>query len=114
MKHARTVFRKVFVVLLFAAQAPAFVQSHPAGEILTGRAAMGDWTSEAPGVRRKITVEDLPPPGSNAFAINPPRVVDRPQGAQLHVPPGFKIDMFTSGFRDPRFLLTAERRHFRE
>jgi hypothetical protein len=87
--------------------APA--QSSPAEEareILAGKAAMGDWTSDAPGVRRKITVNDLPPPGSNALAMNPPRVVRRPEGAQLQVPPGFKIEMFASGFRD-------QRRHFR-
>jgi glucose/arabinose dehydrogenase len=74
---------------------------------LTGKAAMGDWTTDAPGVRRKITVEDLPPPGSNVLAINPPRVVKRPSDAQLKAPPGFKIDVFASGFRNPRFLLTA-------
>jgi len=44
---------------------------------------MGDWTSDAPGVRRKITVDDLPPPSSNILAINPPRVVPRPGGAEL-------------------------------
>ena len=48
------------------------------GAVLTGKAAMGDWTSDAPGVMRKITVEDLPPPSSNALAINRARVVDRP------------------------------------
>src|SRR6266699_3882605 len=74
---------------------------------LTGKAAMGDWTSDAPGVRRKITVADLPAPSSNILAINPPRVVGRPADAQLQVPPGFEIDLYASGFRDPRFLLTA-------
>lgn len=77
------------------------------GKLLTGKAAMGDWTSDAPGVRRKITVEDLPAPGSNLLAINPPHVVERPADAQLRAPPGFKIDMYASEFRDPRFLLTA-------
>src|SRR5439155_9506498 len=66
-----------------------------------------DWTSDAPGVRRKITIEDLPAPGSNLLAINPPHVVGRPASAQLQVPPGFKIDLYARGFRDPRFLLTA-------
>ena len=75
--------------------------------LITGKAAMGDWTSDAPGVRRKIKVEDLPRPSSNLLAINPPRVVRRPADAQLRVPPGFKIDMYASGFRDPRFLLAA-------
>jgi len=31
-------------------------------KVLTGRAAMGDWTTDAPGVRRKIMVDDLPAP----------------------------------------------------
>jgi glucose/arabinose dehydrogenase len=77
------------------------------GKLLTGKTAMGDWTSDAPGVRRRITVDDLPPPSSNVLAINPPRVVPRPGGAELHVPSGFKIDTYASGFREPRFLLTA-------
>ena len=76
-------------------------------KLLTGKAAMGDSTSDAPGVRRKITVEDLPAPSSNVLAINPPRVAGRPVGAQLNVPSGFKIDMYASGFRNPRFLLAA-------
>jgi glucose/arabinose dehydrogenase len=76
-------------------------------KLLTGKAAMGDWTSDAPGLRRKITVDDLPPPSSNVLAINPPHVISRPAGAQLQVSPGFKIDIYASGFRDPRFLLTA-------
>jgi len=74
---------------------------------LTGKAAMGDWTTDAPGVRRKITVADLPAPSSNILAINLPRVIGRPANAQLQVPPGFKIDLYAGGFRDPRFLLTA-------
>src|SRR5437763_7062671 len=75
--------------------------------LLTGKAAMGDWTADAPGVRRKITVQDLPAPSSNILSINSPRVVGRPENAQLRVPSGFKIDLYASGFRDPRFLLTA-------
>ncbi len=75
--------------------------------LITGKAAMNDWTSDAPGVQRKITAGDLPAAGSNLLAINPPHVVGRPASAQLQVPPGFKIDLSASGFRDPRFLLTA-------
>src|SRR5947208_16090664 len=67
------------------------------GTLLTGKAAMGDWTSDAPGVRRKITVTDLPAPSSNILAINPPRVAQRPAGAQPQVPPRFKIELYASG-----------------
>ncbi len=78
-----------------------------AGKLRTGSAAMQDWTGDAPGVRRKITVADLPPPNATRSASNGPSVVARPNGAQLHVPPGFKIEEYASGFRDPRVLLTA-------
>jgi glucose/arabinose dehydrogenase len=79
----------------------------PAAKFLTGKAAMGDWTTDAPGVRRKITVADLPAPDAAHSAYKIAREVKRPQNAQLRVPPGFKIEEYASGFRDPRFLLAA-------
>ncbi|MGI8438378.1 MAG: PQQ-dependent sugar dehydrogenase [Chthoniobacterales bacterium] len=95
-----------FLVLLLA-----FVWVAPAGaaeaKLRTGQEAMGDWTSDAPGVRRKITVADLPPPNDTRSADNGPTVVAPPSGAQLHVPPGFKIEEYAKGFRDPRFLRVA-------
>src|SRR6266404_6552156 len=100
----------IFSVIFFAALFLIAVITGAAAEnraLLTGKAAMGDWTSDAPGVTRKITVQDLPPPSSNILAINRARVVDRPTGAQPRVPAGFKIELYASSFRDPRFLLTA-------
>jgi glucose/arabinose dehydrogenase len=94
----------VAAALSIAIQLEAAAES---GTLLSGKAAMGDWKSDAPGVRRKITVTDLPPPGSNALAINFPRVTRRPADTQPQVPPGFKIELYASGFRNPRFLLTA-------
>jgi hypothetical protein len=88
----------------FAAHVCAAAES---GTLLTGKAAMGDWTSDAPGVRRHITVSDLPSPSSNVFDINRARVIDRPANTQPQVASGFKIGLYASGFRDPRFLLTA-------
>src|SRR5436309_8919283 len=88
----------------FEADADAAAES---GTVLTGKAAMGDWTKDVPGVRRKITIQDLPSPSSNILAINLPRVARRPADARLRVPPGFKIDLYADGFRDPRFLLAA-------
>jgi glucose/arabinose dehydrogenase len=76
-------------------------------KLLTGKAAMGDWTTDAPGVRRKITVSDLPPPNETKSVNNGPTVVRPPPGAQLQVPPGFSIEEYARGFRNPRFLLTA-------
>src|SRR5262245_19411823 len=77
------------------------------GAVLTGKAAMGGWTSDAPSVTRKIRVQELPPPRSNALTINRAQVINRPAGAQPNVPPGFKIELYATGFRDPRFLLSA-------
>src|SRR6266511_2025069 len=96
----------IFIAATFSLAVPIGTAAE-SGTLLTGKAAMGDWKSDAPGVRRKITVEDLPPPSSNVLAINPPRVAQRPANAQPQVPPGFQVALYASGFRDPRFLLTA-------
>ena len=98
-------------LLLLGALASASLSSLAAQDankkILTGAAAMGDWTGDAPGVRRKITVADLPPPNDTRSANNGPDIVARPPDAQLHVPAGFKIEEFATGFRNPRVLLAA-------
>src|SRR5262249_55406470 len=47
-------------VLLFAPPIVAQPTSNALGELLVGKAALGDWRTDAPLVRRKIT--ELPPP----------------------------------------------------
>src|SRR5207237_7708900 len=96
----------IFIAASFSVATQIAVAAE-SGRLLTGKAAMGDWAADAPGVHRKIAVNDLPMPSSNVFAINRARVVDRPANAQLRVPPGFKIELYAEGFRDPRFLLSA-------
>jgi glucose/arabinose dehydrogenase len=96
----------VLIAITFSVAAPAGAATESGG-LFTGKAALGDWKSDAPGVRRKITVEDLPPPSSNILSINRARVVNRPAGVPLRVSPGFKIELYAEEFRDPRFLLTA-------
>jgi glucose/arabinose dehydrogenase len=49
-------------------------------------------------------VVKLPPPYATRSAVNPPEVVPRPAGAGLHLPPGFKIDIFAEGFKQPRYM----------
>jgi glucose/arabinose dehydrogenase len=75
--------------------------------LFTGKDALGDWATDAPGVQRRIAPGDLPAPDRNESTYNPPRVVARPSGAELRAPPGFKIEQIASDLRDPRFLLTA-------
>jgi glucose/arabinose dehydrogenase len=77
------------------------------GRLLSGAAAFTDWRADAPTVRRKITVEDLPAPFDTRSASNDPRIVARPAGASPQVPPGFQVEPFASGLRDPRALATA-------
>ncbi len=68
---------------------------------------MGDWSSDAPGVRRKITVADLPPPYATESARASARLVNRPAGALPVAPAGFKVSLFADGFSTPRVIVTA-------
>jgi glucose/arabinose dehydrogenase len=86
---------------------PAATEKPRPGDLLTGEAAKGDWTTDAPGVKRKLTPADLPAAGATDSVDNGPRVVDRPEGASPRVPPGFKIEVFASGLTNPRNLRVA-------
>jgi glucose/arabinose dehydrogenase len=96
------------------------VKNRSAPFILTALAATGslfaetpiappdaDWKADAPGVRHKYTVAELPAPFASEAASNSPREVRPPAGAQPKVPPGFKIEQYASGFSYPRYLVTA-------
>ena len=52
-----------------------------------------------------IRFEQLPPPFATPSAGNPPFVVAQPKGAQLHLPPGFRISIFASNLEDARTML---------
>jgi glucose/arabinose dehydrogenase len=75
--------------------------------VLTGKDALGDWTTDAPGVRREITLGDLPGPYDTPSVDNGPRLVPRPEGASPKVPRGFTVAEFARGFRQPRVVVTA-------
>ena len=45
--------------------------------MLTGQAALGDWTTDAPGVRRRLTLDDLPKPNAAESVKNRPKEVKR-------------------------------------
>ena len=77
------------------------------GGLLLGEAAMGDFTADAPGVRRKLTPADLRPPNETKSADNGPNLVDRPEGAWPRVPEGFKVDLFAYDLKKPRMARVA-------
>lgn len=87
-----------------AAQNPA---TQKPGSVLKGKAALGDWTTDAPGVRRLITTADLPEPFATRSVDNGPRRVPRPDGAWPQVPAGFKVEEFSTGLENPRLIRTA-------
>jgi glucose/arabinose dehydrogenase len=68
---------------------------------------MGDWTTDAPGVRRLITVGDLVPPYTTVSSDNGPRVVPRPPGASPKAPAGFDVDLVAEKLNNPRKIITA-------
>jgi glucose/arabinose dehydrogenase len=83
---------------------PGHAQEAP---VLSGTAAFGSWHDDAPGKRRHITADALPPPYASPSAGNTVRVVRAPAGAQLKVPAGFEVKPFASGLSGPRLLRTA-------
>jgi glucose/arabinose dehydrogenase len=92
-------------VLFFEPVVFAQPVSDSLGELLVGKAAFGDWRTDAPLVRRKIT--ELPPPYATRSASNPPRVIPKPGSAAPKVPPGFQVELFVSNLRDPRMVRVA-------
>jgi glucose/arabinose dehydrogenase len=53
----------------------------------------------------QLTHPTLPPPFHTPSADNRPKVIPRPDGAELHLPEGFGIDVYAEGFERPRFML---------
>jgi len=88
---------------------PAAAPAAPSArsELRTGEAAKGDWTSDAPGVRRKLTAADLPAPYSTASVKNHAKKIAAPQGANPRVPPGFQVARFATELTGPRMIRTA-------
>jgi glucose/arabinose dehydrogenase len=72
-----------------------------------GRSAFGDYKTDAPGVRRKITTADLPKPFATESVRNTSKVVAAPAGAALKVPAGFKVAQFAHDLKAPRLLRAA-------
>ena len=81
------------------------------GEVRTGAAALADWKADAPGVRHHIKPSDLPAPTAATDAeksiASSAKVIQPPQGALPKVPDGFAVQVFATGFKQPRTLRTA-------
>lgn len=76
-------------------------------DVLTGKAALGDWTTDRPGLARRITPADLPKPNETPSVDNGPARVPRPEGALPKVPTGLTVTQFASNLAQPRVIITA-------
>jgi len=79
----------------------AAVASTPAG---TGSQ---DWKLDKPGRLHKIDVTKLPAPFATPSVRNSPKLVERPAGAQVSLPPGFKFEEFATQLTGPRRMIVA-------
>ena len=66
-----------------------------------------DYRYEKPGTVRKITVADLPKPYATKSADNGPKLVPRPNDAWPQALPGFAVQEYASGLKNPRLIITA-------
>ena len=94
-------------VTVFAQTNRRSAANSPARNVLKGKDALGDFTTDAPGVRRHITVADLPAPYDSPSAQNFARPFPRPEGAMPKVPDGFKVELFATDLKNPRLLRVA-------
>ena len=102
-------FNRLFVfagaLLALSPAAPAQDPPHP--PVLTGQAAFTDAAHEAPGIRRHLTVGDLPDPAPDQSVDNGPNIVPRPANAWPIAPKGFKVELYTTDLDNPRLIRFA-------
>ena len=71
----------IFAVSPATVKAQSGAVDSGSSKTITGQAAFADFSQQRPGVRRKITVADLPAPNEAESVDNGPTVVPRPEGA---------------------------------
>jgi glucose/arabinose dehydrogenase/cytochrome c2 len=66
-----------------------------------------DWKKDAPGRVHRVDLAKLPVPFDTPSAMNFPRLVPKPAGAQLALPAGFKVAVYLEGLTGPRTMKVA-------
>ena len=99
--------RSFRTALLAVAAVATFASARAGDDTKTGKDALGDWTTDAPGVRRKITMADLAKPFDTPSSNNGPKVVKRPEGAWPKAPKGFEVTEYATGLTEPRVIARA-------
>src|ERR1700759_3934323 len=67
-------------------------------------AATGASAADQPGQKFNVTFGSLPKPYATPGVANESVAVGRPAGALPEVPPGFKVEVYASGFANPRWM----------
>jgi glucose/arabinose dehydrogenase len=83
------------IAILLATALPSMALR--AQQTITGQARSPITHSKSQGLRRKITVADLPEPKPSESIDNGPTLVQRPQGAWPIGPSGFKVELYAGG-----------------
>src|SRR5258708_6337404 len=91
----------VLASVLLAAPAMLLPTALQSQQTITGQAAFADWNKQQPGVRRKITIADLPQPNPDESVNNTPHVIPRPVDAWPIAPAGFKVSLYAGGDSAP-------------
>ncbi len=66
-----------------------------------------DWKNDKPGRVHKVDLNNLPEPYATESAVNFPAVVPKPEGAELQLPEGFKVETYATGLQAPRAMRLA-------
>ncbi len=66
-----------------------------------------DWKQDAPGRAHRIDLAKLPAPFDTPSSAKFPRLVAKPAGASVKLPPGFEMTVFATGTTGARKMLLA-------
>jgi len=78
-----------------------------AAPVTAASQANADWKKDAPGRVHRVDVTKLPTPFTTPSANNFPRVVPKPEGAKMSLPPGFKAEVYLADLTGPRTMKVA-------
>jgi glucose/arabinose dehydrogenase len=98
--------RTALVVLSGFVGLSGLIATAASADVRTGANAYGDFSKDAPGVRRHIVPADLPAPYASEIKANMSSVVPQPAGVAPLVPPGFKVEPFAQ-IKNPRVIRVA-------
>jgi glucose/arabinose dehydrogenase len=102
--------RRKLLVLLTASLCSLVQPRIHAGEAAnagSSQTPFSDFRTQSPGTVHHITIRDLPPPDTSDATDNGPTMIPRPARAWPKAPPGFKVELFATGLKNPRLMRVA-------